>query len=132
MKKRKQIRKIIEKAIGVCFREGKLTEKQALGFVKLFSVQPRVEAIELLSEFIKRIKAEINLTHMLVESVIPLSKKQKDIIRKKFSLRFNITSAEFKLNPQILGGLKIRVGDHIYDDSIRSRIYQVKEAIAGS
>ncbi len=132
MKKRKQIRKIIEKAIGACFKEGKLTEKRALGFVKLFSVQPRAEAIELLSEFFKRIKAEINLTHMLVESVIPLSKKQKDIIRKKFSLRFNITSAEFKLNPQILGGLKIRVGDHIYDDSIRSRIYQVKEAIAGS
>jgi len=131
MKTRKQIRNIVGKAIKASFKDGKVIEKKALGFVKLFSAQPRIEAIELLMNFLKRIKLGVNSTTMVVESIVPLSIRQKDIIKKKMSLKFTITNSEFKLNPQLLGGLKIKVGDHIYDDSIRSRIYQVKEAIAG-
>lgn len=132
MKIRKQIKSIMDKAIEASFKDGKLMEKKALGFVKLFKSQPGREAIELLSEFLKRIKLEVNSTTMVVESTVPLSKKQKEIIKRKFSLRFTITNSEFKLNPEILGGLKIKVGDHIYNDSILARIYQVKEAIAES
>lgn len=132
MKTRKQIENIVDKAIEASFKDNKLLEKKALGFVKLFNAQPRMEAIKLLSEFLKRMKVALNSTTMIVESTIPLSKKQKDIIKKKFSSKFTITNSEFKLNPELLGGLRIKVGDHIYDDSIRSRIYQVKEAIAGS
>ena len=132
MKTRKQIESIADKAIKACFKDGKLLEKKALGFVNLFKSQSRIEAIKLLSEFLKRMRVALNATTMIVESTIPLSSRQKDIIKRKFSLQFTITNSEFKLNPQLLGGLKIKVGDHIYDDSIRSRIYQVKEAIAGS
>ncbi|MBI3103636.1 F0F1 ATP synthase subunit delta [Candidatus Daviesbacteria bacterium] len=131
MKNRKQIRNIVEKSVKASFREGKLIEKKAATFVKLFNSQPKAEAIQLLSQLLKRMKLEINSATLIVESVIPLSKKQKDIIKKKFSAKFTVTNSQFKINPQILGGLRIRVGDHIYDDSIKMRIYQVKEAIAG-
>lgn len=132
MKTRKQIESIIDKAIKACFKDGQLLEKKALGFIRLFKFQPRVEAIKLLSEFLKRMRLALNSTTLVVESMIPLSSRQKDVIRRKFSLRFTITNSQFKLNPQLLGGLKIKVGDHIYDDSIRARIYQVKEVIRGN
>lgn len=131
MKTRKQIESIVDKGVKACFKDDKLLDKKALGFVNLFKSQPKMEAIKFLSEFLKRMRVALNSTSMLVESTIPLSKKQKDIIKRKFSLRFTITNSEFKLNPQLLGGLRVKVGDHIYDDSIRSRIYQIKEAIAG-
>lgn len=132
MKNRKQIRIIINKAIKASFEDGKLLELKALNFANFFKAQPRVEAIELLSEFLRRLKIEMNATALVIESVVPLSKKQQDIIKKKFSSQFTITNSQVKINPQILGGLRIRVGDHIYDDSIQARIYQVKEAIVGN
>lgn len=132
MKNKKQIRTIINKAIKASFKDGKLLELKALNFANFFKAQPRVEAIELLSEFLRRLKIEMNATVLVIESVIPLSKKQQDIIKKKFSSKFTITNSQVKINPEILGGLKIRVGDHIYDDSIQARIYQVKEAIVGN
>lgn len=132
MKYRKQIKTLVDKVIKASFKDGRLIEARAINFVKLFKAQPRMEAIKLLSEFLKRVRIEMNSTTLLVESVIPLSKKQKDLIKKKFSSKFNITNSQFKITPQILGGLKIRVGDHIYDDSIQARIHQVKEAIAGN
>lgn len=132
MKNRKQIRNVVDKAVKASFKDGKLIEIRAINFMKLFKAQPRMEAIKLLSEFLKRLKMVMNSTTLVVESVIPLSKKQKEIIRKKFSSKFTITDSQYKINPQILGGLKIRVGDHIYDDSIQARIYQVKEAITGN
>lgn len=131
MKYRKRIEIILDKAIKASFKDGRLMEAKAISFVKIFKAQGGAEAIELLSEFLKRVKREIDSTTMVVESVIPLTKKQKNIIKKKFSSKFKVTNSQFKINPQILGGLKIRVGDHIYDDSIQARIYQVKEAIAG-
>lgn len=132
MKNRKQIKTLVDKAIKASFKDGRLIEIRAINLVKLFKAQPRMEAIKLLSEFLRRIKIEMNSTTLVVESIIPLSKKQKDIIKEKFSSKFTITDSQFKINPQILGGLKIRVGDHIYDDSIQARIYQVKEAITGN
>lgn len=132
MKTSKQIKSIIDKTILVSFKNNKPLEKKALKFVNLFKSQPRMEAIKILSEYLKRIKLRVNSTTMIVESTIPLSKKHQDIIKKKMTPGFTITNSEFKLNPELLGGLKIKLGDDIYDDSIRSRIYQVKEAIAGS
>lgn len=129
MKNRKQIKSIVNQAIKASFKDGQLIEKNAFRFVKLFSAQSSIEAIKLLSEYLKRVKSVSSFTTMVVESVVPLSKKQKNAVKRKFSSKFNITNSQFKINPQILGGLKIRVGDHIYDDSIQTRIYQVKETI---
>lgn len=131
MKTKKQIKDLVNKVIGVSFKDGKLLEKKVLNFVNLFKSQPKTEAIELLTEYLKRLRIMINANTLVIESVTSLSQKQKDIIKKKFSSQFTIINTEFKLNPSLLGGLKVKIGDHIYEDSIMSRVKQIGEAIHG-
>lgn len=131
MKTSKQIRAIVNKATDVSFKDGKLQEGKVLTFIKLFKSQSRTEAIKLLAEYMKRLRLIINSTTMIVESVIPLSQKDKTSLKKKFSSSFKIQNTQYRLNPSLLGGLRVRIGDYISEDSIMSRINQIGEAIRG-
>lgn len=131
MKTRKQIESIVGKATDASFKEGKLMEKKVLNFVKLFKSQPRVEAIGLLLKYLKRLRFIINSTTMTVESVILLSQKNKLTLKKNFGSRFKIQNTIYKLNPSLLGGLRVKIGNYVSEDSIASRIAQIGEAIRG-
>lgn len=131
MKTKKQISNIVQKAINVSFNDGKLMEKKALSIVNLFKSQLRLEAVKLLSEYLKRLKLIINATTMTVESVIPLSQKNKLDLKKNFCARFKIQNTVYKLNPSLLGGLRVKIGDHVFEDSFASRIAQIGEVIRG-
>ena len=131
MKTKKQIQSIIQKCIDASFDGGKLLEKRAQSFIKIFKSQPRVEAIELLTQYLKSVKRVLGSTTMIVESVIPLSSSEKVNLKKKYATGFTIQSIEYKLDPSLLGGLRVKIGDYISEDSLRSRIAQVKETIHG-
>ncbi len=131
MKTKKQIQSIIQKCIDASFDGGKLLEQRAQSFIKIFKSQPRVEAIELLTQYLKSVKRVLGSTTMIVESVIPLSSSEKVNLKKKYATGFTIQSIEYKLDPSLLGGLKVKIGDYISEDSLRSRIAQVKETIHG-
>lgn len=131
MKTKKQVGNIVEKAIDASFMDGRFMEKQALTFIKLFRSQPKVEAVVLLSEYLKKLRFTIKATTMVVESVIPLSQKDKLTLKKNFVARFKIQNSIYKLNPSLLGGLRVKIGDHVFEDSIVSKIAQIGEAIRG-
>lgn len=129
MKTRKQVKSIVNKVVSLSFKDGKLNEKKVVDVIKLFKIQPRVEAIWLLSEYSKKLKLMLDSKTMMVESVIPLSQKELSKLRKKFSSQYEIFNTEFKLSPSLLGGLKVKIGDYIFEDSIISRINQLGRAI---
>ena len=52
-------------------------------------------------------------------------KKAKKIVEKKNI----ITKVVTNINSEILGGFKLKVGDEIWDESLKEKINQVKEVI---
>lgn len=129
--RKKYLQKMINKLAAISFRDGSLVESQVVKTIKLLKLQPASEAIQALSEYLKRIKRRQRQHTMYVETVIPLSptqiKKMKKIVEKKVK----ITKVVTHINPDILGGFKLKVGDNIWDESILGKINQVKEAIRG-
>lgn len=129
MKIKKQIKIIVEKCVDDSFKDGRLIEGKALKYIKLFKSRSSAEAIGLLSEFLKELKYRIDSTTMTVESPIPLFKSDMDKIKRKFSSGYLILDSKLVLNPSLMGGLRVKIGDHLFEDSIRSRMEQVAEAI---
>lgn len=126
---KKILQKIITKLAENSFREGKMQENQVRRAIKILKSQP--EAIQALSEYLSQIKRRQRQHTMYVETVIPLSptqiKKVKKIVEKKVKIRRVVTH----INPEILGGFKLKVGDEIWDESILGKISQVQEVIRG-
>ena len=58
-----------------------------------------------------------------VTSALPLSKEEQEVVKKNILTRMGEKiKIEFRVNPQILGGLVIRVGDKVIDGSVAGQL----------
>lgn len=129
MKKSKQLQKLVRKLVEASFRDGKLVESQVMKSIKLLRSQPRAQAIMALSEYLKELKRKEREHTMYIETVIPLSHIQLNKMKKIVEKKVKITKVMINVNPEILGGFKLKVGDEVWDESLMDKINQVKEAI---
>ncbi len=83
---------------------------------------------ELIAEFFSKAPAGMrNLSGDSAEitSALPLTDSEKDSLRKTVSVK----NIEFKVNPSILGGLIVRVGDRVVDNSVAGQMSSLREAM---
>lgn len=100
-------------------------------FVNLILVKRREELLpEIADEFIDQYKAYKGITSVIVTSAVPLDKDALQAISKKL-LDSNITANELeieqKVNPDLLGGFVIQVGDKLYDNSISHKLNKLSQ-----
>lgn len=136
MKQSKLLQKTITKLIEASFNEGKILEFQVVKSIKLLKSLPKYQAIWTLQEYLKQLKRKERQHTMYIETVIPLTdwqiKKAKKIVEKRAmpdGRQVKITKVKLLVNPQILGGFKLKVGDNIWDESILGKLNQLKEEI---
>lgn len=65
---------------------------------------------------------------IIVETVIPLSVAQKAIVSALLRSKFGTSSFTEKLNPSILGGVRIMVGSTQYDATLVGKLAQLRNA----
>lgn len=66
-----------------------------------------------------------------VISAIPLQEEEKQSIRQELAARLDLTGdVIFRVDPTILGGLVVRVGDRVVDGSVRSRMEGLRAVLA--
>ena len=129
MKKSKQLQKAVTKLVEVSFKDGKIVESQITKAIKVLKSLPNYQVIEALSQYLRLLKREERKYTMYVEAAIPLSSAQLQKMKKIVEKKTKITKVVTSLNPDILGGFKLRIGDEIWDETILGKINQVKEAI---
>lgn len=125
----KQLQKLAEQCCRYCCPDGKIDEKKVIGVIKNLKSLPRSQAIFAISEFLKALKKQKGETTLLVESSVPLQKKQLDTIFRKLKSDFLISEVKNIINPALLGGFRVKIGDTVSDYSLQNRITQLKEAI---
>lgn len=62
-----------------------------------------------------------------VTSALPLSTKEQSNLKKALK----VEDVQFRVNPNILGGLIIRVGDQVVDDSVASQMSKLRQSLTG-
>ncbi len=66
-----------------------------------------------------------------VASAEELSPEQKDQIRAKLAAEYGSDlDFSFKVDPALLGGLRVRVGDRLIDNSIANRLAKLRESLS--
>jgi F-type H+-transporting ATPase subunit delta len=72
------------------------------------------------------VKAEIT-------SAVELSDKEKEALRQSLAKQFGGDLAfSFYVDPALLGGLRVRVGDRLIDTSVASRLTALRESLASA
>ncbi len=68
-----------------------------------------------------------------VTSALPLDKSQQDTISQQLRAKYGpALDIKFAVDESILGGLIVRVGDRVLDNSVRSRLAEVQQRMLAS
>ena len=83
---------------------------------------------ELIAEFFSQVSTEamaLSGERAEVTSALPLTDKEQSDVKKKLK----VSEVLFRVDPTILGGVVVRVGDQVIDDSVASRMGALSELI---
>lgn len=103
-------------------------------FTSFLRVLARHERLELLPLILKHAKVQFELRsgkkRVQVASAVPLSPETLGQIETRLTAMFPFQPVlEAAVDPSLLGGLRIRVGDTVYDGSLRARLKQLRHRV---
>ncbi len=129
MKKNKDLQKLVKKLVKLSFADGKILESRVVNSLKLLKSLPRSKSIFALSEYLKYLKQLQKQYTLHIESASKLSQNNINQAKKAIGKRSKITKVVVDVNPELLGGVRFKLGDKIWGDTILDRLEQVREAI---
>ncbi|MEC5126547.1 F0F1 ATP synthase subunit delta [Verrucomicrobiales bacterium BCK34] len=128
MRSAKEVARTAKKLFEASLVDGKLdTSVVAIVVRKIAEKKPR-GYLALLKAFWRLVRLETERYKALVESAVELEPSVKEGVvadlKKKYG---DQVEAEFALNPELLGGMKIRVGSDVWDGSVKNRLERLAE-----
>jgi F-type H+-transporting ATPase subunit delta len=102
-----------------------------LNFLLVLNAHRRLDLVRGIRAVATELHAErAGRLRVLVTSAVPLSDDQRERLRQELRARYRkepVLTA--RVEPELLGGLVVRVGDWLYDASVRARLETVRQQI---
>ncbi|MCY7700173.1 F0F1 ATP synthase subunit delta, partial [Bacillus safensis] len=88
---------------------------------------------EMTSEFVKLANRTKQIDDAIVYSVKPLSGAEIQSLSEVFAKKAGVTSlrVENVIDKDLIGGVKIRIGNRIYDGSVSGKLSRIERQLAG-
>ena len=75
------------------------------------------------------VRLEMERRRVIVESAAELDQTSRDRVVSGLAVKYGVDlTFEFRTNPDLLGGLKIRVGNDVFDGSVKGRLDRLAQA----
>lgn len=131
MKISKEARRISRQLVKTCMVDGKLDDSRVRSVVaKVIEAKPRAY-IGILENFQRLVAAEIDRNKAIVESATALDDATRASLQSSLTQKYARPLAlEFQVNPELLGGLRVKVGSDVWDGSVKARLEALQNALA--
>lgn len=112
-------------------QNGRLQPPRVRSVVKRLSeLKPR-GYLRILAGFERLLRLEAEKRHALVESASELSLALRDQIRVDLQKKYGTDlEFDFRVNPDLLGGLRVQVGSHVWDGSVRAKLDSLRSSLS--
>ena len=129
MKVSKDAKASAKRMFRLCTKDGHLNEDHLRTVFKAIAEKKPRNYLAILFSLKNLVRLELIKNTVTVESAEPLdavasAKVKADIIAQ----HGNGLTFEYKVNPELLGGIRIRKADDVWDGSVRSRLERLAEA----
>jgi len=130
MKINKEIRRLSREMLRASFTDGQLDPGRIKSLVdSLIEKKPR-HYIDVLKNYRRLLRLEVEKRRARVETASELdSTTSSELIanlKKKYG---SDLSAEFIVNSELLGGMRIRVGSDVWDGTVRNRLERLQQEL---
>jgi F-type H+-transporting ATPase subunit delta len=131
MKVPKEARKLARTLFRGSFTDGRLDAAKVSGAVRdTIAAKPR-QYLSAIKELQRLIRIELDRRHAVIESATALDAAASDKLVADLRARYgsDITT-EFKVTPELIGGLRIKLGSDVWDSTVRGRLTALESSLS--
>ena len=131
MKLTKEARKLSKELFRASFTHAKLDEAKVRVLANSVAARKPRHYIDILKNYLRLIRLETEKHHAIIESAAALDPATAKTVVGDLKAKYGVDlSTEFKINPILLGGLRIKIGSDVWDGSVRNRLTRLGEELA--
>ncbi len=128
MKGSKQSRRDAKQLFKSCQVDGQLNEDRVRKTVALLIEKKPRGYFGTLQELQRLVKLDVNSRSASVVSAVELTEEQKQSVRDSLGrMKGGDVAIEFAQNPDLIGGMRVKIGDDVYDGSMKTRLARLEE-----
>jgi F-type H+-transporting ATPase subunit delta len=127
MKLNKEIRRLSRKMLQASFTDGQLDPGRIASLVDSLVTQKPRNYVDVLKNYKRLLRFELEKRHATIETASEVDAAIRSEIEANLKSKYgNDLSTEFHVDPQLLGGMRIRVGSDVWDGSVRNRLERLQ------
>lgn len=131
MKISKDARKLAKQLFRLSFTNGKLDRAKMESIVSKISQSKPRYYIDILKEYQRLARLEVQKRHAVIESATTLDYRLADQLERDLREKYGSDlTTEFKVTPDLIGGMRIKLGSNVWDSSVRGRLDRLKTQLA--
>jgi F-type H+-transporting ATPase subunit delta len=130
MKLSKEARKASKTLFLGSFSNGKLDERKVRTVVKELADKKPRQYLEILEGYQRRVRLELAKRYVLIESATDLGPGTRDKLSDALKAKYgDDLTTEFRVSPELIGGLRIKIGSDVWDNTIQNRIARLEDEL---
>ncbi len=131
MKISKEARRSSRQLFRACLADGKLDESRVrLVLTHVAASKPR-GYLAILTNLHRLVTFEVERSSAHVESAIELSAAIRADLQASLTRKYSRPiSLSFQTNPELLGGIRVKVGSDVWDGTVKARLEALKAQLA--
>jgi F-type H+-transporting ATPase subunit delta len=130
MKLNKDIRQLSRKMLQASFTDGQLDPGRISSLVDSLIAQKPRNYIDVLKNYRRLLRLELKKRHATIETASEVDPAIRSEIEDNLKSKYgNDLATEFHVDPQLLGGMRIRVGSDVWDGSVRNRLERLQQEL---
>ena len=113
----------------LCQTDGRLDEAKLSATVKKIAASQPRDYRGILMALKRLVRLDLERRHVTVESAAPLDAAEQQRVVSGLAAKYGSDlTFEYRVTPELLGGLKVRVGNDVFDGSVKGRLDRLAQA----
>jgi F-type H+-transporting ATPase subunit delta len=130
MKLNKEIRQLSRKMLRASFTDSQLDPGRIASLVDSLIAQKPRNYINVLTNYRRLLRLELEKRHATIETASEVDPAiRSEIVANLRSKYGNDLATKFQVDPELLGGMRIRVGSDVWDGSVRNRLQRLQQEL---
>lgn len=126
MKKNRKLDKVISQAVSASIKGSTIDASKVASFSKSFKSLSLTDTVYALTQYKKGLAEFINKHTLTISAPVELPKELISKISSSLNSEFKINNSKFNLDSSLLAGFKFKIGDEVYDNSLRASLERLK------
>ena len=130
MKVNKDATRTARQLLRFSYKDGNLDSDRVKDITgRIADAKPR-GYLAILQEFGRLVRLDVLQRQAVIETATDLGAQAGYAVLEDLRYKYgNALTAEFKVNPDLLGGMRVKVGSDVWDGSVKARLTELKNKL---